>query len=114
MEESILTSIKKLLGLEEDYGAFDIDVIIHINSAFFTLNQLGIGPEGGYSITGSSDEWIDFTGGRIDINAVKTYVYLKVRNLFDPPDTSYAREAFKKQAEEYEWRLLVQSKENSP
>lgn len=113
MEDSILLSIKKLLGLDEDYDAFDLDVTIHINSAFFTLNQLGVGPEGGYSITGSGDQWIDFTGGRIDINSVKTYIYLKVRNLFDPPDTSYAREAFKKQAEEYEWRLLVQAKETT-
>lgn len=113
MEDSILLSIKKLLGLDEGYDAFDLDVTIHINSAFFTLNQVGIGPEGGYSIQGPEDQWFDFTKGRFDIEAVKTYVYLKVRNLFDPPDTSYAREAFKKQAEEYEWRLLVQSREST-
>lgn len=105
--DSILTSIKKLLGFEEDYEAFDTDLIIHINSAFATLHQLGVGPSTALAITDKSAQWSEFFGTTDNIQSVKTYVYLKVRLLFDPPETSYAREAFLKQANEYEWRLNV-------
>lgn len=113
MEQSILNTIKKMLGLDESYTAFDTDIIVHINSAFFTLNQIGVGPEGGFEISSSAEQWETFLEGRKDLNSVKTYIYLKVRVLFDPPETSHAREAFIKQSQEYEWRLLAQETANS-
>lgn len=102
---SILTCIKRLLGIEESYTQFDPDILVHINSAFMTLFQLGIGPETGYSITGSTETWSEFTEDRTDIEAIKTYVYLKVRLIFDPPQTGYLVEAINKQLVELEWRL---------
>lgn len=85
MEESILKSTKKILGLEADYLAFDPDVITHINAAFSILDQLGVGPEGGFFIVDESAVWADFIVPPNQLNLVKTYIYLKVRVLFDPP-----------------------------
>lgn len=109
--ESILTSIKKLLGITEDYTHFDSDVITHINSAFFTLTQLGVGPSEGFSIKDSSETWDDFlsNANSKNLEAVKSYVYLKVKLLFDPPLTSSVTEAIKSQISEYEWRLNVEA-----
>lgn len=104
---SILTSVKKILGIEEDYEAFDLDVMIHINSVFGTLNQLGIGPANGFEIEDATPTWDAFTGGDKRLNPVKTYVYLRVRLLFDPPTTSYLIDATKEQIKELEWRLNV-------
>ena len=109
MDESILNNIKKLLGLASDYTAFDTDIIIHINSVFNTLHQLGVGPVTGFMIDSDTDTWTEFTSSDILLNSVKTYMYLRVRLLFDPPDSSYARDAFDKQAKEIEWRLNVQA-----
>lgn len=108
-QNSILTSIKKLLGVPEEYDVFDTDIIIHINSAFSTLNQLGVGPPDGFYIEDATEQWGMFLGDDKQINSVKTYIYLKVRLLFDPPTTSFAIDAMKKQAEELEWRLNVQT-----
>lgn len=105
MSESILDSTKKVLGIEPDYVAFDMDVMMHINSAFSTLNQLGLGPEEGYMIQESSDEWGDFLNDDMRLNSVKTYVYLKVRILFDPPTTSFVLTAMQEQIKELEWRI---------
>ena len=105
--ESILLSTKKLLGLPEDYDPFDTDVIIAINSAFSTLQQLKVGPESGFEISNKDALWNEFTNGEKGLNPVKTYIYLRAKLLFDPPETSYAREALKKQADEIEWRLNV-------
>lgn len=108
MEQSILKSTKKILGLTADYTAFDLDVITHINSAFSTLTQLGIGPSGGYRIEDDVPVWADFVGvGSVDLESVKTYVYLRVRMLFDPPVTSYLISALERQIAELEWRLNV-------
>lgn len=107
--ESILTSIKKLLGITEEYAHFDNDIIMHINSVFMTLNQLGIGPEEGFSITSDEATWTDFLGNTKNLEAVKTYVYLKVRMIFDPPASSYVLDAMKNQATELEWRLNIQT-----
>lgn len=107
--ESILTSIKKLLGIAEDYEHFDNDIIIHINSVFMTLNQLGIGPEKPAMITSSLDTWNSVLGDTVNIQAVKTYIYLKVRMIFDPPTSSFVLEAMNRQANELEWRLNVQA-----
>lgn len=107
--ESILTTIKKLLGITEDYTHFDTDIIIHINSALMRLNQLGVGPEKTASITGAGDTWTDKLGSLDDLESVKTYVYLKVRIIFDPPANSSVLEAMKQQIAELEWCLNVQS-----
>lgn len=107
MEESILNSTKKILGLDANYTAFDVDVITHINAAFSILSQLGVGPEGGFSIEDSTIEWGDYVVPADQLHLVKTYVYLKVRILFDPPATSYLIQAANDQIKEYEWRLNV-------
>ncbi len=108
MESSILTSIKKLLGIEEIYLHFDPDIIIHINSAFFNLNQLGVGPVGGFRIEDATSEWAAFVGERLDLESVKSYIYLKTRLVFDPPQMGYLVDAIKDQIKELEWRLNVQ------
>lgn len=107
MVDSILTSTKKILGIDASYTAFDVDILMHINSVFSTLNQLGIGPENGFAIEDDTSTWDSFLGTDPRLNSVKTYIYLRVRLLFDPPATSFAIEAFKEQAKELEWRLNV-------
>jgi hypothetical protein len=107
-DDSILRTIKKLVGIAADQTAFDLDIITHINSAFLTLNQIGVGPEGGFLIEDAEAEWWDLLGDDPRLNAVKTYIGLKVRLVFDPPNTGYVIAAFEKQIEELEWRLCVQ------
>lgn len=104
---SILNDVKKLLGLDVDYKAFDSDVIIHINSAFSHLNQLGLGPQEGFMIHNEADQWDEVLGSDPNLNLVKTYVYLKTRLAFDPPTTSFAIEAIKEQLKEQEWRISI-------
>lgn len=105
MEESILNSTKKILGLDADYTPFDVDVITHINAAFSILNQLGVGPEEGFSISDEGAMWADFGVPNNQLHLVKTYIYLKVRILFDPPATSFLLDTYNNQIKEYEWRL---------
>ena len=106
--ESILTSIKKLLGIAEEYEHFDNDIIMHINSVFMILTQLGVGPSKGFMITDSSASWDDFLpeGGE-KLQAVKTYMYMKVRLMFDPPTSSAVMESMNRMVNEFEWRLNV-------
>lgn len=104
--ESILTSIKKLLGIAEEYTHFDPDIIMHINTALFTLTQLGVGPSAGFSIDDAEDRWSDFVDTS-RIESVKTYVYLKVRLVFDPPTSSAVIESINRNISELEWRLNV-------
>lgn len=111
MEESILTSTKKILGLSESYTAFDMDIILHINSVFSILNQLGVGTAN-FSIEDDSSKWDDFIGDADGMNMVRSYVFLKVRLLFDPPPTSFAIDAMKNQISEYEWRISSQREWN--
>lgn len=109
--QSILLTIKKMLGIAEEYHAFDLDVITNINATFFTLNQLGVGPRLPYSITGIDETWSDFLGSQKEfINAVQTYTYMRVRLMFDPPTNSFLVDAMQKQCQEYEWRFTVQPK----
>lgn len=105
MSDSILKNTKKILGIGEDYTAFDVDVLTHINSAFSTLNQLGLGPVDGFSVEDETTTWDTFLADDPKLNSVKTYVYLRVRLIFDPPATSYAIDSFKEQIKELEWRL---------
>lgn len=111
MNESILSSIKKILGIDANYTAFDDDIIMHINAAFNTLNQLGVGPERGFMIEDKNDVWGDFLQEDLYLNSVKTYVALRVRLIFDPPATSFAISAMQDQIKEFEWRLNVHREE---
>lgn len=111
METSILTSTKKALGLGEDYTAFDLDIITHINTAFSTLTQLGVGPPLGFMIEDDTADWADFLGDDLQLNSVKTYVFLKTRMLFDPPITSFHISAMNDQIRELEWRLNTHREE---
>ncbi len=113
MEQSILKSIKKILNISVDDLAFDLDILTHINSVFGTLNQLGIGPEDGFEIEDETAEWAAFLAADKRLSPVKSYVYLRVRLLFDPPATSFAIEAIKAQISELEWRLNVVREEDA-
>jgi hypothetical protein len=112
--DSILTSIKKLLGIEEKYTQFDQDIIIHINSALMALNQLGIGPTAGFTITDDTAIWSDVLGESINLEAIKSYIYMKVRLIFDPPTSSFVLDAIDNQIKELEWRLIVQVEGGTP
>lgn len=105
--ESILNSIKKLLGIAEDYDHFDSDIIMHINSVFATLTQLGVGPEDGFSINDESEKWEDFLPEERMLHSVKSYMFMKVKLMFDPPLSSAVIECTKEQIKELEWRLQV-------
>lgn len=105
--DSILTSIKKLLGIEEEYTQFDSDIIMHINTVFLNLTQLGVGPAEGFLIEDDSATWEDFIGDSSQLQAVKTYMYLKVKLLFDPPLSSSVTESINRIISELEWRLNV-------
>ena len=107
MNDSILTSIKKLLGITEEYEHFDQDIIIHINSVFMILNQLGVGPSNGFSITDKTAVWSDFISEGANLESVKSYIYLKVRLLFDPPTASAVMESMNRMISELEFRLNV-------
>lgn len=97
-----------MLGITEDYEHFDQDIIIHINSVFMILRQLGVGPENGFSITGKTETWTDFTSDIDQLESIKTYIYMRVKLIFDPPQTSFVIEAMNKQIAEFEWRLNVE------
>lgn len=113
MSTSILTSVKKNLGLEASYTAFDPDILMHINSALSILTQLGIGPENGFTVEDATTTWATIIGTDAQLNSVKTLVYLRVRLLFDPPTTGYLVDAMNKQIEELTWRLSVYREGNA-
>lgn len=106
--ESILTSIKKLIGVVEEDHNFDADILMHINSVFMILRQLGVGPESGFTITDDTAVWTDFIPANdLRLESVKSYIYLKVKLLFDPPDRSSVMQATNELIDELEWRLCV-------
>lgn len=105
--ESILISIKKMLGLTEEYTHFDPDIIMHINSVFADLTQLGVGPAEGFFIEDDTSEWADFLPETNTFEAVKSYMHLRVKLLFDPPNSSAVIEAMKRDIDKWEWRLNV-------
>lgn len=109
MEESILNSIKKLLGLSKEYEAFDTDIIIHINTAFMILNQLGVGSKDIFKIQDANSVWSDFLPNSENLESVKTYIYLKVKIVFDPPLNASVLESMKQTINELEWRLNVET-----
>lgn len=106
--DSILNTIKKTLSIEPECTDFDQELILHINSVFSVLTQLGVGPDEGFFIEDETEIWDDFIEDMKKIQMVKTYIGLKVRLLFDPPTTSFAIESIKNAATEYEWRLNVE------
>lgn len=105
MDDSILNSVKHMLGSCDDY--FDSDLITFINGVFSTLMQLGVGPKTGFAISGSSETWSSFTDNKPELEMVKTYVYTKVRLRFDPPQGSSVLQLMQQDANELEWRLNV-------
>lgn len=109
-DDSILTSVKKVLGIPSDYDHFDRDILLHLNTVMSILNQLGVGPEKGFIVEDESTLWSDLFDGDIDTNKmmyVKSYVCLRVRLLFDPPTSSGAIDAMERQMRELEWRITV-------
>ena len=104
---SILNTIKKMIGFEDEYTQFDTDLIIFINSAFSTLTQVGVGPEEGFKIRDETAEWDDFLDADDRLEFVKEYVYLKVRSIFDPPSSSSVLDAYKSRMDELIWRINV-------
>ena len=105
--ESILTSVKKMLGIYEDDTHFDADIIMHINSVFMTLNQLGVGPSEGFSIEDDMAEWTDFVAPEENLEAVRSYVSHKVLLMFDPPDRAAVLQARESVIRELESRLSM-------
>ena len=114
LEENILSSIKKLLGLNDGVTVFDTDIVIHINTVFANLTQMGVGPQDdegkniGFKISTGNEVWGDFTDNDVLIDNVKTYIYIKVKMVFDPPTSSALIDAYNAQAKELEWRLYTQ------
>ena len=109
MNESILTSIKKLLGITEEYEQFDPDSIMHINSVFMILTQMGVGPSKGFRISDKTAIWSDYIPDGQNLDSVKSYIHLKVKLLFDPPLSSSVMECMKQLISELEWRLYTES-----
>lgn len=107
--DSILTSIKKLLGIAEEYEHFDADLIMHINSVFMILAQMGVGPSEGFRIEDELATWEDFLPEDSNMDAVKSYIHLKVKLLFDPPASSAVMESMNRMIKEFEWRLYTES-----
>lgn len=105
--DSILNSIKKLLGIDEMCDHFDLEIITHINSVFSILNQLGVGPPEGFMITSNAEKWSDFLSTKQTIESVRSYTYLKVKLIFDPPQSSSAIESINRLTSELEWRIQV-------
>jgi hypothetical protein len=112
--ESILTSIKKLLGIEEEYEHFDADIIMHINSVLMILHQLGVGPSEGFQIQDKEASWIDFVSEEDNLEAIKTYIAKKVQLMFDPPTQGTVMESVKELNSELEWRLAIAADSKTP
>lgn len=113
--ESILTSIKKLLGIEEECEHFDSEIIPHINTVLDDLTQLGVGPSEGYAIEDKTSTWIEFLSSGEStqkMERVKTYTYLRVKLLFDPPESAAHTDAVERQIEKLEWRISVAADSN--
>ena len=114
MEDSILTSIKLMLGIGEDYTQFDSELVMFINAAINKLLQIGVGPDEGFQITGIDEKWVDLIGDYQNMELAKEYIYLDVRTIFDPPSNAFVMSAFKEHQEEAAWRLSVAYDINHP
>lgn len=114
MNESILTSVKKTLGMDEAYTAFDPDIVLFINGVLADLHALGVGPAEGFQITGKDEEWVQFLSNDMTLNNVKTYMSLRAKLLFDPPESGYGLAAFKEQIAKWEWYISEHREEMLP
>ena len=110
---SILTSVKSALGIAESDTSFDADLVMHINSVLADLNDFGVGPNAGFAIADKTAVWADFTGDLVLLNTTKSYLYLRVRLLFDPPETGPANQAFQAQIDQMAWRLQTRVETNT-
>ena len=108
-DESILTTIKRMLSIVKENKDFDTEIIVNINSVFTILNQLGVGPEDGFRIKDDTTKWSDYISDEVDLDAVKSYIYLKVKTIFDPPLNGTVMDAHKQLIAELEWRLNVKA-----
>lgn len=112
--DSILNTIKKLLGIDIDDDSFDVDIIVNINSAIFSLSQMGIGPKDGFIVTSIDQKWSDYIDSNIkNVEGVKNYLYLKTKMIFDPPTSSTVIEAFNNSIKELEWRMMLAVETNN-
>lgn len=114
MEDSILTSTKKIVGIADDYTAFDLDILTHIGSTFTIVSQLGIGPSEGITVEDAEKKWSDLELSPRTLNLLRTYVFLRVRMLFDPPSTSFLIDAINRQITEHEQRLSMERESTIP
>jgi hypothetical protein len=115
--DSILDSVKKALGFDPDYTAFDLDIVMHVNTVFGSLQQFGVGPLTGFAIADNTALWSQYitdAANLVLLSAVRTYIYLKVRLIFDPPATSFGLDAISKLIAEFEWRLNVIGEDITP
>ena len=103
--DSILTTVKKLIGLDEEYDAFDQDILIFINSILFELEQIGLKPKEGFALSDKTAVWLDYTDDERVLNALKPYIYLKTKLIFDPPTSSSVADSINKVADRFEWRI---------
>lgn len=107
--DSILNTVKKFIGFDADYTAFDSDIILLINSELSTLFQAGVGPQDhAFRITDSTATWSDFMGTKTNIESVKDFISIRVKMVFDPPQNSFVMEAYKAKADELLFRLNVE------
>lgn len=112
--DSILDTTKKLLGIDETDTSFDVDIMIGINSAIFGLSQMGIGPNNTFMVTSSIQTWSDYLGSSVvNLEGIKSYLYLKTKMIFDPPTSSTVIEAFNKSLQELEWRMMMAVETNN-
>ena len=108
MNDSILISIKKLLGLGAECSDFDQDILMHINTALANLVQMGVGPENGFIVRDETAKWSDFIGDTNKLEQVKSDVYLRVKLLFDPPNNATLIESTNRMIAELEWRMYTE------
>lgn len=108
--DSILNTVKKMCGLDEDYTPFDEDIKVHINAAFATLANLGVGPEEGYYIEGPENTWTEFTTDKVILGLLRSYLFMYVKRLFDPSNSSFVDKAYESKCQELEWRIQYQAK----
>lgn len=109
MDDSILISIKKMLGIDKDYDVFDLDVMININTILSVLYQLGVESAKDFRIRGIEETWADLSNDTVLVSLLKDYIYLRVRILFDPPNNSFLLNSIEDQIKEFEWRINIQA-----
>ena len=112
--DSILNTIKKLLGIDADDDSFDVDITIGINAAIFNLSQMGVGPNNSFILTSVDQKWSDYMGTNVvNLESIKKYLYLKTKMVFDPPTNSTVIESINNTLKEIEWRMMLAVETNN-